>query len=718
MKSEFLNKCKVFAIIVIFVGVGIFPSIGAVSDDNKQSLINEQDIVNSGDEGPEYWALLIAVGEYADDPKQNRPLMLEEVDDLYEVLIESPGWSEDHIKLIKGKDATIANIIKGLRWLDKKEDSDDISLVFITTHGAPLGFDIPPFDEEDGTDEMLVSYWGFAYPALFIWDDELNFLLNRLESHGVCLIVDSCYAGGFNDPPDWNKKTYILSSPKIKMSMSSSNWMEGFAEDVRGQGRVVLMASSEDEVSYSGGFAPYLIDGLKGYADSDNDDIITAEEVFYYSKPRASRQTPTMYDGYEGELSLIYLNESIKNNKKSINEQKRVTMKGICSTLSSDYSPENSVINGYVKDIDTNNPIEDALISVRGRDDDGEFFDNITTSDSDGFYSINVPPCRCWMTVNADGYCSGQSNFLEIDENEILWVNFSLYPRPPENSVVCGFIKDDETGEPIEGAEIELYWGGNQEQFYFNMTNSDHTGFYSMNVATGEIDLEVYAVGYFRAYLDNIIIDDFVTVWTNFSLLSPPPENAVVCGYITDNDTGNPINNAGITFEWNNITTGNSYENETYTDSYGFYYINIAAGELYLDIRKHGYEFYNPYRHDSIENSVLWLNFSLEEEQIEVDIAKPLRAIYFNNMRIRPFARTRIIGSIDIEAYVVGSWYGPGSAEKIEFYIDDKLKDTVTSEPYIWSWNKITFGKHTIKVIAYDSEGNSASEEIKVLKFL
>jgi len=101
--------------------------------------------------------LLVAVGVYADSPQQNRPLMLEEVDDLYDLLLESPCWSEDHIKVIKGEDATASNIVAGLRWLDKMEDSKDISLVYLTTHGGPLGFDFPPFDEDDGTDELLMA---------------------------------------------------------------------------------------------------------------------------------------------------------------------------------------------------------------------------------------------------------------------------------------------------------------------------------------------------------------------------------------------------------------------------------------------------------------------------------------------------------------------------------------------------------------------------------
>jgi len=202
MKTNLINKSKIIIIIFTLIGICFLPSTIGLSNPEELESVENQDILTNENEGTEYWALLVAVGVYADNPDQNRPLMLEEVDDLYEVLLQSDVWSEDHIKVIKGEDATGFNIISGLRWLDRMEDEDDFSLVFITTHGSPIGLDIPPFDEEDGTDEMLVTYWGFTYLYSFIWDDELNFLLNSLESQGVCLIVDSCYAGGFNDPPN------------------------------------------------------------------------------------------------------------------------------------------------------------------------------------------------------------------------------------------------------------------------------------------------------------------------------------------------------------------------------------------------------------------------------------------------------------------------------------------------------------------------------------
>lgn len=707
MIKRLKNKDKIFLAIFITILFSFILSTSVVSNPNLQLINKDQNINNSASRGTEYWALLVAVGVYADNPQQDRPLMLEEVDDLYETLIQTETWDEDHIKVIRGKDATVSNIVSGLRWLDRMEDKDDFSLVFITTHGDNLKdeegnfVDIPPKDEADGSDEMLVSYWGFTYRKLFIYDDELNFLLNRLESKGVCLIIDSCHAGGFNDPPNW------LNPRANTNQVSAEKWIEGFGEELSGQNRVVLMASEEDQVAYSGGFAPYLIDGIRGFANTNEDNIVSAEELYYYSEPRAHRQHPTMFDGYPGEFPLVYLDE-IKDNPEI--EKLETT------ELEVGLSPENSKIKGYIKDEDADDPIQDAYISIRGRDDNGDFYENETTSDLDGYYSVNIPPGRCFVTVYTEGYLSDTTDFDDIGENEIIWANFSLEPHPPENSIICGYIKDDETGDPIIGANISMEWRLGHNQFYFNETNSDINGFYHLNVAAGQIELDVRAKGYFREDLEDIYISENETRWINFSLSHLPLENSVICGFIKDKETGQPINHAEVTFEWNNIDTGSSYQNETFTDSDGFYKINIAFGEIYHNIREQGYDYYNPYRVDVLEDDTFWFNVSLEEETIDVEIAKPLKAFYINNNRIFPYFKTRIIGKIDIEATVDDDWWGPSSVEKIEFYIDDELKDTVDTGPYIYTWSEKKIGKHTIKVIAYDFDGSSDTKEIEVYK--
>jgi len=711
MKIKFLNKIKVFIVFMLFIGTCLIPVNMVRSSSNPISTVVNIETRNVGTQETEYWALIVGVGVYADDPEQNRPLMLEEVDDFYNVLLQSEVWSEDHIKLIKAEDATVSNIISGFRWLDKMEDENDISVVYLTTHGGPLGFDLPPFDEEDKTDEILSTYWSFAYPTLGIWDDEINILLNRLESKGVCVIVDSCYAGGFND--HW-KGLFPLSNKDIKKS--SSEWIENFLDDVRGQGRVVLMASCEDELSYSGGFAPYLIDGLRGFADSNLDGVVTAEEVFFYTLPRVYMQNPTMYDGYEDELPLVYLNSYSRGKNKVGNKQNIVETKTLGFTPQLSVFQENSIICGYVKDNITGNPIEGAEINLTYGDFHEEYGYNSTFTDYTGFYSMNVAAGEFRLRVNAEGYCGEFTWHNEIGENETAWFNFSLYPRPPENSIVCGYVMDNHTNEPIQGAQVRLEWG-DELHYYENDTTSDTFGFYSMNVAAGSIYFDVRVEGYFPGFVEYYTIGENETAWFNFSLCHLPQENSVICGYI-NNKTGDSINNTRIAIEWVDVSLGNRYQNQTYTDPNGFYSINVASGELYLDIRKMGYEYYDPYRHDADENSTLWFNVTLEQQTIEVDFLKPLRAFYKNNKRIIPYYKTRIIGSIDIEAYTYEDWYGHSRVNKMEFYIDGKLKAVVDSEPFVWTWNEKQIGKHTIKVVAYDFEGNSDSKEIVVYKFL
>ena len=219
------------------------------------------------DPSTEHWALLISGGIYANH-FYNVPFWQEDAEELHRILVQSDWWEDDHIKCITGKNATLTNIIKGLRWLDENEGEEDISLIYIATHGGPLSFDMPPFDEEDGHDECLMTYWSSVYGSTFLWDDELNVFLSMLESKGVCLILDSCFSGGFNDPP-YKIITMDTLAPQGNLTDISSAWVEGFIEELGDRGRVVLMACREREESIVGLFTPRVIDGFRGYADEN-----------------------------------------------------------------------------------------------------------------------------------------------------------------------------------------------------------------------------------------------------------------------------------------------------------------------------------------------------------------------------------------------------------------------------------------------------------------
>jgi len=283
---------------------------------NQTSLCNDTNKANTG--GTEYWAYLVAVGSYLNHPDQDRPSMLREVENLYDCLIENDHWDADHIKKIKAEDAKLKDIKDGFKWLDSVEDEDDICLVFLTTHGFHLPFDIPPFDEADGEDEALIPYEGFDNTNLFLWDDYLNYFLGDLESKSICVIVDSCYSGGFNDTP---RSKNILTAKKPIDECDSVRWINGIIEDIDEKGRVVLMSSQEDEVSYGSKFSHHLIDGFKGLGDANSDDIITAEEAFWYAKPIIDKwgpMHPTILDLYTGELPLTGEIENDNNFPESL----------------------------------------------------------------------------------------------------------------------------------------------------------------------------------------------------------------------------------------------------------------------------------------------------------------------------------------------------------------------------------------------------------------
>ncbi|HEC89103.1 MAG TPA: PKD domain-containing protein, partial [Thermoplasmatales archaeon] len=228
------------------------------------------------DDKEEYWALLIAVGEYLNHPEKDRPEMLTEVENINNALINSKNWDTGHIYKIKGVNADLQHIIDGFLWLLQMEDENDYSLIYITTHGGYLNKDIPPFDESDSRDEVLVPYEGFEDTSKFLWDDEINFFCSMLQSKGVCLIVDSCFSGGFND---------VLNIQNIRQG-SPNNWVKEFINDLSNGRRVILMSCEEDELSYGSYFSRYIAEALNGNADKDNNGIVSAEETFYYANDK------------------------------------------------------------------------------------------------------------------------------------------------------------------------------------------------------------------------------------------------------------------------------------------------------------------------------------------------------------------------------------------------------------------------------------------------
>ena len=85
--------------------------------------------------------------------------------------------------------------------------------------------------------------------------------------------------------------------------------------------------------------------------------------------------------------------------------------------------------------------------------------------------------------------------------------------------------------------------------------------------------------------------------------------------------------------------------------------------------------------------------------------------VYFKNKKIIPFFKPMIIGPLKIDV-------NDEKVKKAEFYVNGKLKESITKSPYIWNWNETAFLKKTIETKIYDEEGNSkASGEMTFFVF-
>lgn len=104
-----------------------------------------------------------------------------------------------------------------------------------------------------------------------------------------------------------------------------------------------------------------------------------------------------------------------------------------------------------------------------------------------------------------------------------------------------------------------------------------------------------------------------------------------------------------------------------------------------------------------------------------VEIIKPVRGLYIQDRLIRKrlICKALIIGDVTIEVKASDDVSG---IEKVEFWIDWKLKATDTSAPYTYYWTRdrprLLFHMRIIKVVVYDNAGNNAAQMMLARRIL
>ncbi|MEE9236593.1 MAG: carboxypeptidase regulatory-like domain-containing protein, partial [Thermoplasmata archaeon] len=261
--------------------------------------------------------------------------------------------------------------------------------------------------------------------------------------------------------------------------------------------------------------------------------------------------------------------------------------------------PRTARVSGNVTDSTTGNPVTIGLMLALTPPAMEPDYVNFSALDGSGAYDMAIIPGDYLLQSDVEGYLINQTTFT-VGSGDTVWVDMSLDPLPPETSTIQGYVTEDGTGLPIENATVEVMTQG-----FSNSTDTNDTGFYTINVFQGTWEVQVSANGFgsvgreVSIGADETITEDFV--------LKPTP--STVKGYITDEATGFGIDGA-------QVFVGEPAEppsNFTFTNASGYYEMRTIAGSLFVGAQATGY-LLNLTFFTIADGETLWVNLTLQLE--------------------------------------------------------------------------------------------------------
>ena len=171
---------------------------------------------------------------------------------------------------------------------------------------------------------------------------------------------------------------------------------------------------------------------------------------------------------------------------------------------------------------------------------------------------------------------------------------------------IYGNVSDNETGDPIEGADVYVYdpddKNDEKTRGAKDNTKTDNDGYYEIDCDSGDYRIYIKKDGY-ETHDEAVRIEGRVEHNANLN-----PENgdnnddskkdgdddAQIYGTVTDNETGDPIGGADVYVydpdDKGGEKTRGKAETSTQTDNDGYYEIDCDSGDYRIYINKDGYE--------------------------------------------------------------------------------------------------------------------------------
>ncbi|NIN65611.1 MAG: hypothetical protein GTO63_13130, partial [Anaerolineae bacterium] len=238
--------------------------------------------------------------------------------------------------------------------------------------------------------------------------------------------------------------------------------------------------------------------------------------------------------------------------------------------------PQDAMIRGEVTESGTGLPVPNALVRVEAGALVNETYTNAT-----GDYEMWLAAGSYnFIIVSGAHYLYFES--FSIGSGETLWKNATIFPAPPRDANIRGFVNDTDTGDPVTWGRMV---GVEQTQGYANFSWMDSvTGYYEMDVIAGDFQVFTDSVDGYWYWETSITLGSGTIYWLNLSLTPLPPANSTIWGYAYDASSGLPIENALI-----QLVINSTYQNYTYTNASGYYSFSVFSGNVEMMASAPGY---------------------------------------------------------------------------------------------------------------------------------
>ena len=139
------------------------------------------------------WALVIGIDRFQDKRIPTLRYSAKDARDFADFLVKKGNFASDHILTLLNEQATFQNIEESLgdTWLPRRALSDDLVLIYVSTHGSPRELDV-------GKDNWLIAH-NTNVDKLYSTGIELTSLAATVKKRTGCdrvvVILDACNSG-------------------------------------------------------------------------------------------------------------------------------------------------------------------------------------------------------------------------------------------------------------------------------------------------------------------------------------------------------------------------------------------------------------------------------------------------------------------------------------------------------------------------------------------